>query len=381
MHVALVLAFLAFVAVGLPDGMLGVVWPSLRADLGRPLDGLGELILAWSAGYLVSSVLSGSLLARLGFGPMLTASALAMGVGVGGYALATGWLALLGASVVAGAGGGGIDAGTNAWLALRRGAGALNVLHGCYGLGAALGPAAISLGVAFGSWRWAYAAVGAVFGLLAVGMVSRGPVWGERPVPSGSGSSGHALRVPGVWAGVGAFFLYVGVEVGAAQWAYSLLVEERGGSAASGAATVSLFWGVFTASRFLFGVVARGRSLQRLMLTSLVVAAIGASAFALWRSGLGSAVGLALLGFGLAPIFPLLVAATPGRVGPDLAPVAIGLQVAGGTVGGAVVPAALGLAASRVGLEVIPGALLVGVALLFVWCGLLGAGRFGSSVR
>ena len=83
MHIALVLAFLAYVAVGLPDGMLGVVWPSLRADLGRPLDGLGELILAWSAGYLVSSATSGSLLARVGFGPMLIGSALAMGVGVG----------------------------------------------------------------------------------------------------------------------------------------------------------------------------------------------------------------------------------------------------------------------------------------------------------
>jgi fucose permease len=288
---------------------------------------------------------------------------------------------LLGASAVAGAGGGAIDAGINAWLALRRGPGALNVLHGCYGLGAALGPAVISFGVAFGSWRLAYASVGAVFGLLAVGMATRRSVWGARPVHPGRGSPGHALRVPGVWAGIGAFFLYVGVEVGAAQWAYSLLVEERGVSAAGSAATVSLFWGVFTGCRFLFGAIASGRSLQRLMLTSLAVAAVGAWALTLGRSGLGSAVGLALLGFGLAPIFPLLVAATPARVGADLAPAAIGLQVAGATVGGAVVPAALGVAASRYGLEVIPGALLVGVALLFVWCGLLGAGRPGRRVR
>lgn len=381
MHIALVLAFLAYVAVGLPDGMLGVVWPSLRADLGRPLDGLGELILAWSAGYLVSSATSGSLLARLGFGPMLIGSALAMGVGVGGYALATDWPALLGASVVAGAGGGAIDAGINSWLALRRGPGALNVLHGCYGLGATLGPAAISLGVALGSWRLAYAAVGAVFALLALGMATRRSAWGSRPVHSGRGSTRHALRVPGVWAGIGAFFLYVGVEVGAAHWAYSLLVEERHVSAAAGAATVSLFWGVFTAGRFLCGALASGRSLQRLMLVSLGLATLGALVFALARSGPGSALGLALLGFGLAPIFPLLVAATPSRVGVELAPAAIGLQVAGATVGGAVVPAALGLAASRLGLEVIPGALLAGVVLVFVWCWRLGAGGTGRRAR
>jgi fucose permease len=378
MHVALALAFLAFVAVGLPDGMLGVAWPSLRAELVRPLEGLGGLILAWSAGYLLSSALSGSVLVRFGFGPMLIASALSMGLGVGGYAVAQDWPVLLAASVVAGAGGGAIDAGINSWVALRRGAGALNVLHGCYGLGAALGPAMISVGLALGSWRLAYAAVGAVFGLLTVLMAVRRSVWDARPLPAGRGSSRHALGEPSVWVGIVSFFFYVGVEVGAAQWAYSLLVEGRGARSTTAAATVSLFWVVFTAGRFLFGVLASRRSIRGLLLTSLVVAVVGAASLALARGGLASAVALAVLGFGLAPVFPLLVAVTPARVGMDLAPAAIGLQVAGATVGGAVVPATLGLVARRWGLEGIPVALLGCSLLLLVWCSVFASGA-GSS--
>jgi fucose permease len=365
MHVALALAFVAFVGVGLPDGMLGVAWPSLRSDLERPLEDLGELILFWSAGYLLSSVVSGPLLARFGFGPVLVASALAMGLGAGGYAIASDWTALLAASAIGGAGGGTIDAGLNTWLAMRRGAGSLNVLHGCYGLGAALGPASISAGLALGSWRIAYAVVAGMFLLIGLSLAATRSVWGtEGGTRPGDGSLSRALRLPGAWAGIALFFLYVGVEVSAAQWSYSLLVESRGVAASTGVAAVSLFWIVFTGGRFFFGAIAGSRSLRPLLLGSLVVSGAGALLLSLSTSGPASAVALGLIGFGLAPAYPLLVAATPGRVGAHLAPSTIGLQVAGGTIGGALVPAALGLAASRVGLEAIPVALFAGIAIL-----------------
>jgi fucose permease len=264
---------------------------------------------------------------------------------------------LLAASVVAGAGGGAIDAGINSWVALRRGAGALNVLHGCYGVGAALGPAAISVSVALGSWRVAYGAVTALLALLALLVALSRSSWDGGAVGSRGAASTGALRVPAVWVGVIAFFLYVGVEVGAAQWAYSLLVEARGLPAPAAAAVVSVFWIVFTVARFLFGFLASGRPLERLLVASLLVAVAGATCLVAGRGAPASGVALGLLGFGLAPVFPLLIALTPARVGLERAPAAIGLQVAGATVGGAVVPAGLGLLACSV--------LLVG------WCGAL----------
>ena len=40
------LAFIAFIALGLPDGLLGVGWPSIRGGFGIPLDAIGMLLLA-----------------------------------------------------------------------------------------------------------------------------------------------------------------------------------------------------------------------------------------------------------------------------------------------------------------------------------------------
>lgn len=46
----LALACLAFVSIGLPDGLLGVAWPSMRASFGRDLDALGAILLCTTAG-------------------------------------------------------------------------------------------------------------------------------------------------------------------------------------------------------------------------------------------------------------------------------------------------------------------------------------------
>ena len=82
------LAFLGFISIGLPDGLLGVAWPSMRAYFGLPLDALGGLLALYTAGYLLASFSSGGLLARLSVGALLALSCLATGLSLIGYALA-----------------------------------------------------------------------------------------------------------------------------------------------------------------------------------------------------------------------------------------------------------------------------------------------------
>ena len=53
------LAYVAFIALGLPDGLLGVGWPSIRADFSIPLDAIGMLLSTAVAGYMISSFISG----------------------------------------------------------------------------------------------------------------------------------------------------------------------------------------------------------------------------------------------------------------------------------------------------------------------------------
>src|SRR5688572_3401677 len=89
------LAYLGFVSIGLPDGLLGVAWPSMRASFHLEIDALGSLLVAFTAGYLVSSFSSGRLLARMNVGLLLALSCLATGVSLTGYALAPAFVAVV----------------------------------------------------------------------------------------------------------------------------------------------------------------------------------------------------------------------------------------------------------------------------------------------
>lgn len=46
------IAYLGYVSLGLPDGLLGVAWPSMRGTFAQPLDALGPLLASATLGYL-----------------------------------------------------------------------------------------------------------------------------------------------------------------------------------------------------------------------------------------------------------------------------------------------------------------------------------------
>jgi fucose permease len=158
------------------------------------------------------------------------------------------------------------------------------------------------------------------------------------------------------------FFLYVGLEVTAGQWTYSLFTEGRGVSPAVAGAWVSVYWAGLTAGRIVFGLFA-GRIAPLVILRTVMVAA-PLGAVMVWAnvSSLASFVGLATMGFCFAPIYPLLVSLTPTRVGKHAADQAVGFQVSAGCLGAAGVPGVVALLTKWGGLEVV-GPVLVAAAV------------------
>ena len=91
-HIGIViLAYVAFIALGMPDGLLGVAWPSIRTGFSIPLDAVGLLLTASVAGYMTSSFSSGPLIARMGIGKVLAVSCAMTGVALLGYTLVPVW--------------------------------------------------------------------------------------------------------------------------------------------------------------------------------------------------------------------------------------------------------------------------------------------------
>jgi fucose permease len=365
------LAYLGFVSIGLPDGLLGVAWPSMRASFGLPIDALGGLLVAYTLGYLVSSFGSGHALARMGVGPLLASSCLATSAALTGYALAPAWVVVVGLGVLAGLGAGAIDAGLNTFAATRFSARAVTWLHASWGVGATLGPLLMTSVLEAGrSWRVGYAVVGASQFALAAAFVATRRVWtapgrGEVSPEAVRAHTGATLRQPAALAGIGMFFLYTGLEAAAGAWLYSLFLEARGVAAATAGLWAGAYFGCLTAGRIAAGFVAGRVPVRRLLRVCIVGLVLGA--VLVW-SDVADAVsfaGLALLGLFAAPVFPSLIAATPARLDPSHTANAIGFQIAAAVLGQSLVPTLVGIASNRFGLEAI-GASLVAVAILLL---------------
>jgi fucose permease len=374
------LIFVAFIALGMPDGLMGVAWPSVRANFSIPLDALGSLLFVSTSGYLISSFLSGRLMVMLGVGRMLAFSCALTGLALLSYTLVPSWWMMVCLGFLAGLGAGAIDAGLNTYVAAHFGERLMQWLHACYGIGVTSGPLIMTFTLnTYQSWRAGYGAVSLVQLLLALCFVLTLPLWRQKDAPAGAERPkrltdyetplGETLRQGRVWLSLLQFFLYTGTEVALGTWAYTLLTEARHVRPEVAGILVGSYWAMFTIGRVVAGVYANRVGVNRLVVSGLM-AALGGAALLWWNPApVASLITVGVIGFAIAPIFPGLVSRTSHRVGVRFAANTIGMQMSAAALGTASVPSLVGILAHRISLEVIP---ICFTALFVVLMGLYG---------
>ncbi|MCY4146895.1 MAG: MFS transporter [Chloroflexi bacterium] len=355
------LACLVFMVGGVSGSAIGVVWIYVQADFNVTLSALGALVTAATLGRLLTSSTSGPLINRFGIAFMMMAGLVIAAGSMLGFALAGSWLAVMLVAFGSGLGAGVMATGLNAFAAVHFSARQMNWLHGSWGIGSTIGPLLITFIVIDLSldWRWAYV-IFTIVRLLLFGLffLTR-QRWRLSEARADDAGAQHAslattLRLPIIWLMVGAFMLATGVELVAGQFANSFLIEARDIDAKTAGGWVSLYWASLTISRFAAGmIIARIGNARFLRLNGFGML-LGAGLLAANQGALASLLGLALLGFAIAPFAPMLASDTPSRVGRAHVANAIGLQFAGASIGMALLPWLAGALAEAQGLEIIP---------------------------
>lgn len=364
------LAYIAFIALGMPDGLLGVAWPSIREGFKIPLDALGSLLFVSTSGYLFSSFLSGKIIARIGVGKLLAISCALTGIALVGYTIVPSWWVMVVLGVLAGLGAGAIDAGLNTYVAANFGAGLMQWLHASYGIGITAGPFIMTMALtSFQSWRLGYIIVGAFQFVLAISFALTLSMWSRETDPNPIENTKlltdyktpyrETFKNGRVWLSVLQFFLYTGTEVGVGTWTYSLLTESRGINPEIAGVWTGSYWAMFTIGRILAGLYTRRVGVNKLIIGSLLCALSGS--ILLWWNPLPivNLLAVGLIGLAIAPIFPGLVSGTSKRVGDQFTANTIGMQMAAGSLGVALVPSFFGVIARWYTLEIIPVALII----------------------
>lgn len=374
----LLLIYLCFISLGLPDGILGAAWPAIRMDMQQPLAAVGLLSVTMTVCAALSSLSAATLTRRWGTGPIVAASGLMTALTLLGFAHAPTFGFLVALAVPLGLGAGAVDASINHFVAEHYSARHMNWLHGFWGVGASTGPLVMGAVMAqTGQWSAGVMALGLAQLAIAALLCAYGPLWKkavpQQPSPAPSPTEAAALLsstkppVPrnATWLAPLCFLFYVGAEAGTGLWAVSILVDERGLSLVQASTALSLYFGAITLGRFGVGLVAHRLHTRQWVRVGLALALVGASLFAMPLPQAWAWLGLVLMGLGCAPIFPSLMHETTERFPPEIARQLVGRQMVFAYAGGSLLPASLGLLATLTGLNgVMPGVIAL---LLCLW--------------
>lgn len=367
-------AYLGFILIGIGGGLLGVAWPAMQVYFGQPIDAMAVILLVSTIGYLIASFGSGIVVSRLGYGRMFITALVLMAFGWFGFVFANSWGLLIAISFVGALGIALLDAGLNAYMAAHHSAREMNWLHACYGIGITISPLIMTVAVTGAGWQYGYlvAAIAALL-LLAVfvfnrkqwqppiiAMTTNGVAINKRQVLT------DTLRSPLIWLSIFMFLIYAGVESLPGQWGYSLFTEVRGMNAETAGFWVSFYWGSFTIGRLFFGAIMPKLSPIGLQRGCIAGTLVGGLLFWWNPSNTVGIIGLVILGFAQAPLFPLFVLNTPRMFGEARASYAIGFQLAGASLGIGLLPSIVGLLAATYTLAIMPPFLVAMVILLII---------------
>lgn len=380
----LVVIYIAFISLGLPDAVLGAGWPLMHLGLGVPLGHAGIPQMITSIGTIVSSIFSTRVIKKLGTGKVTAISVGLTAVALLGFGLTPSFWFLILFSVPLGLGAGAIDAGLNAYVASHYEARHMNWLHSFWGIGALMGPLLLSAMLANGlSWRSGYISIALVQFVLVLALILALPLWNKvkarkeslEPieVQAGPAEDGinresifYPIRVRGTKLALSTFFFYCGIEASMGLWGGSYLHRVEGMDVAAAARWVSFFYGGITLGRFLAGFITEKINNDNLVRIGGLTVLVGVLLLLLPFPLPLKLTGFLAIGFGCAPIFPAMLHETPLRFGPADAQAIMGFQMATAYVGTTFLPPLFGLVASASKLWLLPFFLLVYILFLIL---------------
>ncbi|MFQ9807438.1 MAG: MFS transporter [Christensenellales bacterium] len=356
----LMMIYLSFISLGLPDSMLGSAWPAMNVSLNAPLWGAGLVQMLISFCTIISSLNSAKLIRRFGTGKLTAISVATTALALLGFSLAKNYAFLLLMAVPLGLGAGAVDAGLNNYVALHCEAKHMSWLHCFWGVGTIIGPMILSAVLRVGgSWATGYRAVGliqcAVSALLfaTLGMWKRGNIQQEE-YGAKALSVWEVLSLPGAKAGMVTFLCYCAVESTLGLWGATYISQVRGVDEATAASFGAMFYIGITVGRAISGFMAMKLLPKQMVRVGQALLALGCIFMMIPAGSTLSGIGLVVCGLGCAPIYPNIIQDTPVNYGTENSQAAIGVQMAFAYVGSTFLPSIFGALAGVGGYGLLP---------------------------
>lgn len=381
----LAVIYLAFISLGLPDALLGSGWPTMYTQLQVPFSYAGIISMIISAGTIVSSFFSDRLTRKFGAGLVTAVSVLLTAGALFGFSVSDSFYLLCIMAIPYGLGAGAVDAALNNYVALHYSSRHMSWLHCFWGVGAAASPYIMGfcLGKGLG-WSRGYFSVSMIQIVITAILFVSLPLWKSRTDEKEGGieqkgaeaeqiqtdqtkaasskalSLREILRIKGAPYILITFFAYSAMETTTGLWASSYLVQYLLMEPEKAAKFASFFYLGITVGRFLCGFVADRMGDKALIRLGGGIVGAGILLVLIpFPVTTPALLGLVIIGFGCAPVYPAIIHSTPFYFGKENSQALIGIQMACAYVGSTFMPPLFGTLAARIGIWLYPVFLLV----------------------
>ncbi len=388
-HLLLIVIYIAFIGLGLPDSLLGSAWPSMYPDLDVPVSYAGIISMTIAIGTIVSSLMSDRLSKRFDTGVITAVSVGVTAAAILGFSFSTSFWMLWLWAIPYGLGAGSVDAALNNYVAVHYPSRHMSWLHCMWGIGTIIGPNIISyILTGGGTWNEAYRYMFFIQIALTAVLVISLPLWkkkgssdpavlkrtltkslikeNRKKEKSNTLSLRKILSIPGAKAVMVTFFCYCALEQTTALWASSYMVLHNGISAETAASYVSMFYIGITIGRAVNGFLTYRFTDTQMIRAGQVLAALGIIALLLPFGSWTALVGLILIGLGCAPIYPCLIHSTPDHFGEENSQALMGVEMASAYVGTCLMPPLYGLISENISASLLPLYLTLILVLMIV---------------
>lgn len=348
--ILLIIIYIAAVSLGLPDSLLGAGWPAMCGELEGTISWAGMISVVISAGTIVSSLYSYRLIHKFGIGKVTVASVAITALALMGFSMSRDFIHLCLWAVPYGLGAGCVDVALNDYVALHYKSRHMNWLHCLWGVGAAIGPLIMGSCLIGGlKWTAGYQISGILQILLTTVLFCVLSFWEKTDLRMVTRSRRErfltlkeVVHLPGAKGVMLAFFCYSALESTAGLWAGAYMVFFKGVNAGTAASWTALFYLGMVSGRFLIGFISDYVGDKNMIRIGQLIAAAGIGCLILPTGTQLLQIGMILLGFGLAPIYPSLLHATPKQFGEEKTQIMMGVQMAFAYAGSILMPPLLG---------------------------------------
>ena len=365
----LIIIYIAFIGLGVPDSLIGSAWPAIHEELNIPVEAVSVITFLISGCTVLSSMFSSRILNKLGTAKVTAFSTAMTAAALLGFSFTPSFWFMLPLAIVLGLGAGAIDSGLNNYVALHCKASHMNFLHCFYGVGVSLSPYIMSQAFSNVGWRGGYRYAFYVQFAIALLLIFSIPLWKKNSSTQEADEEGGVTlsfsemikksEVRQVWI---IMLMTNAIEYACGVWGSTYLVEEKGFEIEYGALALTIYYVGMSIGRFVSGLLAdKVKTWKRIFIGCVILAPAIIIMLLPWGKVL-AVVGLFLIGLGNGSVYPNMIHLTPHNFGEEVSQSIMGSQIAFAYMGVMLAPPMVSFISGVFGIKIYP----VLLALLYV---------------